>query len=277
MMNVWILLGAMCFLAGFFLVAFLFLRKIKTLCMLDVDSSQVLREKRLRNKIMEDRMQRALHAHMSGAVHFFLLPWRFFQKLFRRLAGRLLAIERRYHRERARDTQVSQEDLQAMLMEAERALREGRYQAAEERLVELISAAPKFAQAYEVLSRVYGSKREWKEALESLSCFVKLSPQDPEGRFLLGGLFLEMRDSAKAFDEYARALTHAPHNPKYLDAYIALALDLEKYPEAFSALTTLREVNPDNGKIADFSRRLESHAPDLFLEQKAPRGRKKRV
>ena len=239
-------------IAGVVLCGALFVQKYATLRMLDLDTSRMLREKKLRNRIMEDRIERTMRKHAPRILTFFAIPWRVFQRAFRRFAGRLVAIERRYHRDHAQDVLVSPEGLQSLLADAERALREERFQVAEERLVELVSVAPKFAQAYEVLSRVYSAKKEWKEALESLMCYVKLAPQDAEGRFLLGILHEEMGQSEEAFDAYTEALDIAPRNPKYLDAYISLALELEKRVLALRALKVLREVNPDNAKIKHF-------------------------
>lgn len=241
---------------GFVVCGILFARKYQMLRMLDPDTSRSMRERKLRNRIMEDRMQRTARVHVERFVHVMLIPWRALRDAFRRLAGKLVAVERRYHRERARDTRISPEDLQSMLVEAERALREERFQIAEERLVELISVAPKFAAAYEALSRVYSAKKEWKEAVESLACYVKLTPQDAEGHFLLGSLYAETRVLEKAFVEYGLALERAGHNPKYLDAYIATALELRERSDAERAIQTLKEVNPDNAKIAVFEEAL---------------------
>ncbi len=234
-----------------------FARKYATLRVLDPDTSRTIREKKLRDRIMEDRMQRTVEAHMGRLVHLFLIPWRAFQHAFQRVAGRLVAIERRYHREYAREARIAPEDLQFMLSEAERALREDRLQSAEGCLVELVSAAPKFAPAYEVFSRVYAAKREWKEAVESLICYVKLAPKDGDRRFLLGAMYEKQGEKEKAFEEYVRALEASPHNPKYLDAGIVLALSLKKNDEAKNMLATLRKVNPENANIDGFSQEID--------------------
>lgn len=274
-MNSWFIVGGICVFAGAVICGFLLVRKYATLRMLDPDTSRTIREKKLRNRIMEDRMQRSVQMHIARMAHMLLIPWRVLRDAFRRAAGKLVAIERRYHRERARDAQVSSEELQSMLADAERALRDERFQVAEERLVELVSVAPKFAQAYEVLSRVYSAKKEWKEAVESLVCYVKLTPKDAEGRFLLGSLYEETHESEKAFAEYGAALEKAPNNPKYLDAYISLALEMEKRVDATRALKMLREVNPENAKIADFAEALGEEG-ETKVEEGRARARKKK-
>lgn len=253
-----------------------FARKYATLRVLDPDTSRTIREKKLRDRIMEDRMQRTVETHMGRLVHLFLVPWRAFQYAFQRVAGRLVAIERRYHREHARDVQISPEDLQSMLAEAERALREERFQSAEERLVELVSAAPKFAPAYEVFSRVYAAKREWKEAVESLVCYVKLAPKDGDRRFLLGAMYEKQGEKEKAFGEYVRALEASPHNPKYLDAGIVLALELKKADEAKGMLAALREANPENANIEGFSRDIDELEQGSKGEASLPEKKRKK-
>ncbi len=69
-----------------------FARKYATLRVLDPDTSRTIREKKLRDRIMEDRMQRTVEAHMGRLVHLFLVPWRALQHAFQRVAGRLVAI-----------------------------------------------------------------------------------------------------------------------------------------------------------------------------------------
>lgn len=268
--------GIFCVVIGGLIVGILFFKKFSHLRVLDLDTSQALREKKLRNRIMESRMQRTMESQIAGGVRIVLVPWRTVQTLFRKAAGKLLAIERRYHRERARGVDISAKDLQAMVSEAERALREERFQVAEERLVEAISADPKFAQAYEALSRVYAAKREWKEAVESLMYYVKLTPKDGEGHFLLGALYERRGDREKAFTEYTRAIDLAPRNPKYLDAYIVLALAMEKYTDAEKMIHILREVNPDNAKISLFTEQLMPDKEADEVPSSVPQKRKKK-
>lgn len=275
-MSVWFILGSMCFVGGGTLCAVLFVRKYTTLRMLDPDTSRTLREKKLRNRIMEDRMQRTVQVHIGRVAHMLFIPWHALRDAFRRIAGKLVALERRYHRERVRDVQVSSDELKVMLAEAERALRDEQFHIAEERLVELISVAPKFAQAYEVLSRVYSAKKEWKEAVESLACYVKLTPKDAEGHFLLGALYEQLHERDRSFSEYSLALEKAPRNPKYLDAYISLALQLGKRSEAREALHTLQEVNPENAKIASFSNILSEAVPVQHEDAPRLKARKKK-
>jgi len=256
-MSFLIIAGGICVLAGGGILGIVFARKYATLRVLDPDTSRTIRDKKLRDRILEDRMQRTVETHMGRIVHFFLIPWRAFQHAFQRAAGRLVALERRYSREHVRNMHISPEELQSMLAEAERALREERFQAAEERLVELISASPKFAPAYEVFSRVYAAKREWKEAVESLLYYVKLAPKDGDRRFLLGAMYERQGEKEKAFGEYVRALEASTHNPKYLNAGIVLALALKNIDEAKRMLAALQEANPENANIDVFSREIE--------------------
>lgn len=268
-------MGVVCMGVGGGVLGVLFARKYATLRVLDPDTSQTIREKKLRDRIMEDRMQRTMQEYVGRFVHALLIPWKALQHAFQRAAGKLVAIERRYHRDHARDVQISPEELQSILVEAERALREERFQAAEERLVELVSAAPKFAPAYELFARVYAAKREWKEAIESLMCYVRLAPKDGDRRFLLGAMYEKQGDQEKAFAEYVRALEFSPHNPKYLDAGIVLALDLKKIEEAKKMLDALREANPDNANIEVFARQIGELAPPSQVEGSSPEKKRK--
>lgn len=274
-MSFFIIIGLVCMGIGGGVLGGLFARKYATLRVLDPDTSRSIREKKLRDRIMEDRMQRTVQAHVGRFTHALLVPWRIIQHAFQRVAGKLVALERRYHREHARDVQVSPEELQSILVDAERALREERFQVAEDRLVELVSAAPKFAPAYELFARVYAAKREWKEATESLLYYVQLAPKDGDRRFLLGAMYEKCSEREKAFAEYMKALEFSPHNPKYLNAGIILALDLKRIEEAKKMLDTLRKANPDNANIEVFARRILELVPVDEIPVSVPEKKRK--
>lgn len=277
-MSLWIFAGIGCVGVGGGICIYFFSKKYTTLRMLDLDSSRTVREKKLRDRIMEDRMQRAVVYHAGKGARLVLVPWRVLQRMFRKFAGKFIALERSYHREHTRKEHISPENLQSLLADAERALREERFQVAEERLVELISAESKFAPAYEVLSRVYAAKREWKEAIESLVYYVKLEPQDADRRFLLGTMHEREGSKGDALAEYQHALDISPRNPKYLDAAITLACELKRFDEAQAMLGVLEEVNPENTKIETFKIMLPgSSSPSQILTVDTPQKKKKRT
>lgn len=276
-MSFWIITGICFVVIGGGVALFFFVKKYQTLRVLDLDSSRSLREKKLRDRIMEDRMQRAVLGYAGKIAHVMVIPWRVLQHMFQRLAGKFIALERRYHREHTAKEHISPENLQSLLADAERALREERFQVAEERLVELISAESKFAPAYEALSRVYAAKREWKEAIESLVYYVKLEPTDGDRRLLLGAMHEREGNRDAAFAEYMHALDISPRNPKYLDAAITLACELKRFNEAQIMLEALKEANPDNTKKEVFADMLAHSIPEQEsdTEQSSPKKKKR--
>ncbi len=256
-MDIIFFTGVGFFLLGIGIVAYLCIKKYPTLILLDPETRQALQEKRLRDRIMEDRLRRHLERFGAVLLHILFIPWRAIRDAFRRFAGKIVATERRYRREQGREQGLSLQDIQRMLHEAERVLREKDFHAAEERLVDLVSAAPKCAAAYALLAKVYEERKEWKEASESLAYAVKLEPLDGEYRFALAKLFVHMQRFDEAFNLFLETVRTHPKNPKYLDAALEQAIASGKWQDAQELFVALREVNPENAKLTVFADALE--------------------
>ncbi len=256
-MNGLMIAGAVLGGVGILTLAILILRKIPQVRVIDPETAQHHRQRKLRDRLMEERFYRVLARYLGFIKKALLVPWHMVQVGFRRFAGRLISLERSYAKKRHEATgHVSAEELHAMLAEAQRLVREGQYDAAEERLVEIISASPKHAPAYELLGRVYLEKKQYEEAKETVSYLIKLQPKEAEGHFLLAQIHEARQDLYAAHKSYAAALERLPNSPKYLDAVIESALAVDQIDEAKKGLEKLKEVNPENKKIAAFEERL---------------------
>ena len=64
-------------------------------------------------------------------------------------------------------------------------------------------------------------------------------------------------DQSGAGEYGTRAIALESSNPKYLDFLIGLAILEGRKKEGRQYLEKLREVNPENGKIEEFEKRLE--------------------
>ena len=249
-MNPFLIAGAVLFAGGFGAWGYVLFKRMPQVRLVDPDTGKDHRQRKLREKLMEERLQRSVSGKVQVVKRSLSGPAQFIRDIFRRFAGKLVAIERSYTSKRNAAVQnVSAEELQAIVVEAERMIREEKYDKAEERLVEVISASPKHASAYELLGRLYIEQKQYDEAKESMKCYVKLKPQEPEGHFLYAQVHEALKDKDAAYKEYAAALGKMPNNPKYLDAFIEMACEVGKTDEAKEAFERLRQVNPENKKI----------------------------
>lgn len=227
-------------------------QKAPQLSIVDPMSSKEARTRETKNALLEERMMRQVEEKGKNIWKSSVLPTvRAVQDGFRRFAGKLTALERRYvERQKSGKTDVT--ELHRMTGDAKKFIALGKYEAAEQELVEVLSHDPKNVEAYETLGRMYLSQGQHAEAKEALEFLVKLAPKDASVLAALGEVFSAEGDAKTAYGFYEKAKTISPNNPKYLDFFITAALEIGEVAEAKKSLDHLREVNPDNQKIAEF-------------------------
>lgn len=229
-------------------------RKLPQIQVVDPSSSREAKSRERKRAILEDRLQRQATERVQSIKKSTVPVFKAVQDGFRRVAGKLTAIERRYVEMQKQGTgkRGDASELRRLIDEAKGFMSAERFDAAEKTLIELLSLDPKNAQAYEMLGRLYIQTKDYGNAKEALEYLLKLSPKDASVLAGLGEVAeLQGRmDDAYAYYEQAKDLS--PNNPKYLDFYISTAIDVGKTHEAMVAIDHLREVNPDNKKIAEF-------------------------
>lgn len=254
-MIITILLITLIVLSGIALAAVLW-RKLPHILVVDPSSSKAAKAKELKQDILRKRLERVTAVPLASARDAMFFPFRIAQSAVRGLAGRLTALERSYS-ERARgNRKLDDTDGRRMLDEAERAMKAGRTDEAEKKLIELISMNPKHVEAYEQLGRLYLGSKEYGLARETFMHVLKLAPKDASVHASLGELSSLEGDDKKALESFRKAKELSPNNPKYLDFFITAAIAAGNKAEAKEALEKLKEVNPENQKIADFTATL---------------------
>lgn len=234
-------------------------RKAPQLSIVNPMSSREAQARERKNSLLEARMMRQMEEHSRSVWKSSILPvLKAIQEGFRRLAGKLTAIERRYvERQRGGGTgKMDTTALRQLVDEARTAIASGRYDLAEQKLVAVVSHDPKHAEAYETLGRMYLSQGQFAEAKEALEFLAKLAPKDPSVMVALGEVHEALGDAREAYEYYAKGKAASPNNPKYLDFFIQSAIEVGEFYEAQQAIDHLREVNPENANIEEFEKML---------------------
>lgn len=240
-------------------LAWLGLRKLPQIRVVDPASSREAKSKEVKYAILTKRLERMGSEKAESLKRDVLVPFgASIQNAVRRAAGKLTALERRYA-ERQRGVAVvahNPEVLRELVGEAEKFIDEGRFDAAEKKLIEVVSHDPKNIPAYEHLGRLYLMNKDLPGARETFQFLIKLSPKDASVLASLGEVAEAEGKADEALKFYKEALGVSPHNPKYLDFYIDAAINSGDVAESMTTLDTLREVNPDNQKIVEFEERI---------------------
>ncbi len=227
-------------------------QKAPQLSIVDPMSSKETRTRETKNALLEERMMRQVEEKGRNFWKTSISPIiKSIQEWFRRLAGKLTALERRYVAGQ-RIGKTDAKELRCMIDEAKISITAGKYDVAEKELIAVVTHDPKNIEAYETLGRMYLSQGQHAEAKEALEFLVKLAPKDASVLAALGEVFEAEGDMKAAYGFYEKAKIISPNNPKYLDFFISSAIEVGERYAAQQAIDHLREVNPDNQKIVEF-------------------------
>lgn len=241
-------------------ILWLGIRKLPQMRVVDPTSSKEAKTKELKYTILQQRIERIGAQHGATLKRSVLQPvGAGLQGVVRKVAGKLRAMEDRYaERQKSGGEKLhNPEVLRTLLREADDMMSEGRFDAAEKKLIEVVSHDPKNAEAYEKLARVYFLNKDYDGARETLLFLNKLTPRDASVLAALGEVAEAKGDDEEALRYYREALEISPNNPKYLDFAIEATIATGDVHAANQLVDRLREVNPENAKIGEFEGRIE--------------------
>jgi tetratricopeptide (TPR) repeat protein len=253
-------------------------RKFSLLANIDVAEIQTEKNAQLKQQIIASQLRR----RFGHAGLFFARLVKPFSKLLRNTFDWLYDKVNNWQRAQAnREAMIGLEiskRIDVLLFEAEEMVRDGRLEGAEKKYIEIIGLDPKNFRAFKDLGEVYLKNQNLNEARQTLEHALRLkknSERAHEGEektktkevkdlelsqayFLLGTIFEEAGEYAKAIVQLKRGLKIERHNPRYLDRMIEVSILKKDKINAQQALTELETVNPENQKLANFKERIEA-------------------
>ena len=205
-----------------------------------------------------------------------------------KLQDQVQVLEKKYKRH-GEVEEAKSKSIDELFAEAEALLAKDEFSAAEKDLIEIISRDKKNVRAYELLFEVYRRGKNYEQAAEVIKYLIKLKSlkyrkknpaeplqreklEDTEAAMLetidvdveiagyyddLGKVYEALGKSDKALDNYLKANAIEPNNPKYLDKVIDLAIAVKDKGLAKKTYRRLKEINPENAKLAQFREALE--------------------
>lgn len=230
------------------LVAVIILRKIPQLSLIDVGAVAKSKEEEVKERILLERLQRKFEA----LKRFFKIIISWLGKFKTGIQNgwqRLKSLERAF---KIKDTS----DAAALLKEAEGQLSSSP-ENAEKIYLEIIKIDPQNIAAYEGLTEIYLSNKEWSEARQVLKFLLKLNPASAvKYNFALAKIEFENGNFHKVVILLSKIIKTGCVEPRYLDFFIEAAI-LDKDKDAAEAgLRLLKEINPENAKIGEFEKRI---------------------
>jgi tetratricopeptide (TPR) repeat protein len=275
----WPLLIIIIILVALAIIAVIVVRKFPALAILDVENIPGEKESRFKKDIIKKRLDRDLSQWSGFFGRFLLFLKKNFSDPLYQAYDKLKQQRRRSRRGEKLSLSQRRKRIQELFVVAKENLEKEELELSEEALIEIISLEPKNLDAFWILADVYSEGKRWAEAHSTLEHALKLYrslrwsyPANPE--ISRQKIYFEMALISKnlgaylrSFDEVQEALELEPNNPRYLDLAVELAITLDKLNSAKDFVLRLKQVNPDNAKLAEWEQ-MFNLAGDMLAAQK---------
>jgi len=264
-------------LIGLIIIASIILKKFPALAILDVENIPGQKEAKFKEEIIKKRLERDL----SRWGNVFIKIWHFINAItsgpLHQAYLKLKEIKDTYRRSKKLTLAERREHIRSLFRVAEDSLKADDLDKAESSLIEIVSLEQKNLPAFVELADVYCAGKKWAEARQTLGYALKLCKASKE-EYFTGDITLQkiyfslslvnenLGDFTEALDNVAEALEIEPNNPRYLDLAIELAIELKNKAYASDMLERLREVNPENAKLAEIFEKI-SELPEAQIEE----------
>lgn len=253
-------------------------RKFPSLGAIDTSVIPQEREARVKNGLIEKRLQRKFSSfgqRTVGRLEAVIQRGRLF---CRQIYWKLREFEH-HNRRRARPASNTADQIEVktkvgqLVNEAERLIGEEKFIDAEKRCVEAIALDPKNTEAYHCLGELYLKIADYGHAREVIEhCITILHPNvltlnslTPAQKSELGELHVDLSIALcglglthEAITECEAALRLAPNNPKYLHSMLETAIAARKKLLAIRTLDRLKAANPENNKLDELEARVNN-------------------
>ncbi len=244
------------------------IRKFPALALLDVSNIPGEKEARFKDRIIRQKVERDISRFSGAVARIYLSLSRYFAKFLQTAQEKLKKIKLSY-KSAAQISHGEKERLIARLfVDYEELVDKDNLEAAEDKLLEIISLDQKNLAAFFELAAVYAESRKWPEAKQTYEYALKLARQNKnqaakdlviaiqEIYFSLAEVCKEVGDLEMALDNIREALEYEPNSPRYLDLILDLSIMKKDKELALVSLAKLAESNPENQKLSDWQEKI---------------------
>lgn len=260
-------------------ILFVIVRHFPQAASIDLESLPAEQEAAMKAALMERRLKRKLVEIKNRIIPVGRRLRQSLTGLFEGMHRRVSMLEQRYRIKPHAMNSAQQEDIRQkvrqLLEEAQASLEQEKYSEAESKYIEILSWDHKNLDAYLALAGVYFAKREFNQAKETYQYLFKLVQSQKVGEESVSKFSTPLTETeiAEAHYDFAQCLqvlqdykgarqqieinlVRDPKNPKYLDKLVELSILIKDRKAARETLDRLKEVNPENQKLASFEEKL---------------------
>ncbi len=259
-MVLWWLIPVLLFTVGLTIIVVIIVRKIPQLRVIDISSSPTDRNKRVKDQILMQRIERTQKAKLQGIARTFGNFGAKVSKVGRKTVQKVHAWEQYYEKLKKTPDESEKIDpavVQRLLDEADAFIKEEEFIPAEKKYIEVISHHPRNVKAYQGLVDLYMADKQYDQAKETLLFVLRLAPENANAHAQMSELETLLGRTKQAFEEAKRALELEPKHPKIIDLFIESAFSVGETKEVSRGIKMLEKVNPENKKLESWKERLK--------------------
>jgi len=244
------------------ILVIIILPKAKKLKLIKTETLPEARTAGVKEAIILQRIDRLRQERLQGVNNIVGTIWRNFKKFVKKIYRQVQNLEDQYKKMQAKELReqgkvVEPEVIDKLLIEAKELIKEEKFLLAEKKYLEILSHDPKNTRVYEMLGNLYIRMKQPHEARQTFDYILKINPSDASVLTSLGEIAMQEKKYPEAIDYFEQATTKRPYNPKYLDFYIESCIMGQEISKAKQGTERLKEVNPENQKIAEFQKRIK--------------------
>jgi tetratricopeptide (TPR) repeat protein len=272
-------------------IVWMVMRKFPILATLDTSTIPREVENRQKQQIISLRLKRLIMPwfdRLGGRLRPVLS---FGQRLFAWLYDRLHQAKENMRQEVVLPPEEVNKQIERLVDDAEALSRQDDFEVAEKKLIEAIALDSKNIEAFRALAHLYFEKKDYEEAKQTFEHVLKLSDNDEDAYEGLAAIASQEGDYPHAKEELAallrinnqksdtyfnlallcettkdfheslanikKALALEANNPRYLDLWLRISIIIKDKVEAYEAFSRLKEVNPENQKLAELKAEID--------------------
>lgn len=255
------------------LVAILFIiaKKFPHIANINIESIAKEKENKVINRIMIERLARKMVQSKRFIKEISLPITDVAGKSFNKFYQKILDLEKKtFKKQPLKQIDINQ-DVKDKITEVQRLMFEQDFEQAENLAVEVISLNQKNLDAYEALVDIYIEIKDYKKARETSKFLTKLLVQEKKEKkdstsihrlancYAELGYIYELEGKHPiALKNYQKAVILEPNNPRFLDLLLKISIILENKPLAQEVFESLKEADPDNGKLVELKEQIEA-------------------
>ena len=252
-------------------ILWIVVRRFPDLTVLNVDSIPEEREGKVRDRMVQEKLQRNFKKAQQLTTSVFKPIGQGLQSKYQVFHQKIMDLEKQVQQVSQPLSQLdARTKTQELLERAAQHQEKDEYEQAETTFIEVLSNDNENLDAYDGLIEIYIEGRDYRKARETARFLIKLLQKPANikatgGDHRLASALAELGEIYElenkpdmALKQYQKAVEMEPSNPRLLDLLLKISIIMKRKDLAQQAFTDLRNADPENKKLAELQTEIDA-------------------